>query len=62
MTKGLIDDRIGHTVYMKMKKERDYYKSIADDHVKNVDYTTERIVNLKEENDDLKEENKNGIN
>lgn len=42
-------------VYMKMKKERDYYKSIADDYVKNVDYTTERIVNLKEENDDLKE-------
>lgn len=83
LTKGLIDDRIGRTVYetnylitkyfeelnnlnlgtndsntkvyMKMKKERDYYKSIADDYVKNVDYTTERIVNLKEENDDLKE-------
>lgn len=83
LTKGLIDDRIGHTVYetnylitkyfeelnnlnlgsndsntkvyMKMKKERDYYKSIADDHVKNVDYTTERIVNLKEENKECKD-------
>lgn len=94
LTKGLIDDRIGRTVYetnylitkyfeelnnlnlgsndsntkiyMKMKKERDYYKLIAKDKIeyrneviKQISKQNQDLVNevntLKEENDDLRE-------
>lgn len=94
LTKGLIDDRIGRTVYetnylitkyfeelsnlnlgsndsntkiyMKMKKERDYYKLIAKDKIeyrneviKQISKQNQDLVNevntLKEENDHLRE-------